>query len=516
MPLTLGDLVSQSELGLEMVVGPDSAFDRPVLGAHSIEIADPMRFLRADWVMLCNGLRLKNSPVEQRTLVAELQHGRITALGFGLGECFQRLPPALLEEARARDFPLFVIKGPTPFREIIGYVSQSNLDHGVYNLRRAMALQDELMNCLQDPAPDEAITRRLGELLQGSALLFSRTGEVQHAFGGASPADVWRLVASDSRTISEVEFDDGRAWLTPIIVEGRPHRWLALTAPEPGMSEPLVRRVVHTAQRLLELLITGRHSAATELRGAGERFLTRLLDDRAARIDAGTVARARTLGLPFEASVRVYAFRPCGPPPADDHGHRSTDVARERLERRLDWTQLPYLSIARGDVVAVLLEGELDDLEGIVADLAEQGHPFRVGVGSSATDLHRVRDSFRDSLLALDHAGRSPGPGAVRVEALGLAASIISDVPDEALARRVDAVLAPLKAHPALFETLVAYLKCDLDVGRTARALHLHANSLRYRLARIEQVLDVSLSHVPTIADLHLATVADAVVDRPD
>ena len=66
--------------------------------------------------------------------------------------------------------------------------------------------------------------------------------------------------------------------------------------------------------------------------------------------------------------------------------------------------------------------------------------------------------------------------------------------------------LAPLLSQPAYLRTLEAYLDHDLDVGRAARALHLHPNSLRYRLSRVEAVLGRSLRDLPTVVDLFLAT----------
>ena len=67
-----------------------------------------------------------------------------------------------------------------------------------------------------------------------------------------------------------------------------------------------------------------------------------------------------------------------------------------------------------------------------------------------------------------------------------------------------------LDAHPQLRETLVAYFEHDLDVPATAAALHLHPNSLRYRLSRLEELLGGSLKHPATIAELHIALMGDA------
>jgi DNA-binding PucR family transcriptional regulator len=40
----------------------------------------------------------------------------------------------------------------------------------------------------------------------------------------------------------------------------------------------------------------------------------------------------------------------------------------------------------------------------------------------------------------------------------------------------------------ALLETLRAYLDSDLDVARTADALYVHPNTVRYRLRRISEL----------------------------
>ena len=61
------------------------------------------------------------------------------------------------------------------------------------------------------------------------------------------------------------------------------------------------------------------------------------------------------------------------------------------------------------------------------------------------------------------------------------------------LRARGRALLAPLDGHDELRQTLLAYLAADLSVPRVAEHLFIHANTVRYRLSRIEQLLDASL-----------------------
>ena len=54
-------------------------------------------------------------------------------------------------------------------------------------------------------------------------------------------------------------------------------------------------------------------------------------------------------------------------------------------------------------------------------------------------------------------------------------------------------------------ETLEAYINHGCDLKATAKALFLHPNSLRYRLKKIEEVLERDLEDLETKVDLVVA-----------
>ncbi|MFN8185711.1 MAG: helix-turn-helix domain-containing protein [Gaiellales bacterium] len=130
------------------------------------------------------------------------------------------------------------------------------------------------------------------------------------------------------------------------------------------------------------------------------------------------------------------------------------------------------------------------------------GRPFRGGGRGALVSL-------RDSELALDHLRRSQGSRlgrTLRFEDFGLAEWLVASADQRALDDKAAVLLDPLRRHPELYRTLLVFVERDLDVPATARALHLHQNSLRYRLTRIEAILGRSLRDVSTIVDVHLAT----------
>jgi DNA-binding PucR family transcriptional regulator len=56
-----------------------------------------------------------------------------------------------------------------------------------------------------------------------------------------------------------------------------------------------------------------------------------------------------------------------------------------------------------------------------------------------------------------------------------------------------------------LVTTLQEFLDCSGSWSRTADALHLHVNTVRYRIERVEQLTDRDLSQLEDRVDVFLA-----------
>ncbi|MBI4320700.1 MAG: helix-turn-helix domain-containing protein [Chloroflexi bacterium] len=74
----------------------------------------------------------------------------------------------------------------------------------------------------------------------------------------------------------------------------------------------------------------------------------------------------------------------------------------------------------------------------------------------------------------------------------------------------VDRLVGPLVSYDrdhnaCLIETLESYLQNDCNLQKTARINFLHANTVKYRLQRIEELARVDLDEAETRLDLHLA-----------
>ncbi|GLY83228.1 PucR family transcriptional regulator [Actinoallomurus iriomotensis] len=79
--------------------------------------------------------------------------------------------------------------------------------------------------------------------------------------------------------------------------------------------------------------------------------------------------------------------------------------------------------------------------------------------------------------------------------------------PGEALTA-LACLLRPLEPKPELLQTLETYLQQDLDRRRTATALHVHPNTVDYRIRRITQLIGLSPARAADLPRINAALIA--------
>jgi hypothetical protein len=160
-----------------------------------------------------------------------------------------------------------------------------------------------------------------------------------------------------------------------------------------------------------------------------------------------------------------------------------------------------------GILADALLEAVRDPL---AAGLDDDGR-VTLGVSASVHSAEGLRGALEEARHARRVAAARPG----RVCAAGhqeLASHVLllPFVPDDVRRAFTARLLDPLRdydrRHRAeLIPTLEAFLDCDGSWTRCATRLHLHVNTLRYRVGRIEQLTSRDLSRLEDKLDFFLA-----------
>jgi sugar diacid utilization regulator/putative methionine-R-sulfoxide reductase with GAF domain len=325
--------------------------------------------------------------------------------------------------------------------------------------------------------------------------------------------------------------DDGLA-VTPVRAGGDNLGWLAVGADDGSGGSARLLAVEHGLTVVALDLIQERAAAETESRLRGG-LLQELLTGNLSQTDARRLARrAARLGYRVRSPIRVVVVEPYDGEAAQAlSGPTAHRRARRALEALLDSSRPGGLLVEQGTDFALLLPDDGHGLEAGEA-LAERARtavaaaagnvPVTAGVSADAggpEELSRLARQAREAI----RVGRAAGRGGAAVHSharLGVERLLLGVGRREDLTGFVEQWLGALERHERagraaapLIATLEALAAEGWNLRAAARRLHVHVNTLLYRITRIEELTGRRLDDTDARAALGLALTARRLVD---
>jgi PucR C-terminal helix-turn-helix domain len=354
----------------------------------------------------------------------------------------------------------------------------------------------------------EAAAEMVG-VLQSHVIAFEHLSEESHADivkGLDRTLTRWARFLATGEMPPEGDFDPLREWTRARASEGvrledllrsfgliHQLGWQLLRRhARPDESEVLVDLAGLLAEYLqrVSTVVTETYLAERELLVSEEERRTRSLLDRlcvAEPLDAEERELADRLGVLTDRTYSPFAVVIPESPP-----HRHAALAA-RL-RRAGWR----LAVTHSDCVAGLTWTPLQ-----LADLEEgPGVLLVIGEPTPRGELAAARE---DVALLVEFGRRAGLVGRISTED-HLLEILLARSPR--LSRRLrDKVLAPLEQdeHGELKRTLQVLVACRFDRTATSAALHIHRNTLAYRVGRIEEITGLDLGSPRDLACVYMA-----------
>jgi hypothetical protein len=223
------------------------------------------------------------------------------------------------------------------------------------------------------------------------------------------------------------------------------------------------------------------YASAAESRGSW--------DDRLEALVIDSIVRGSEIGDPLPSQLAALGWKATGPVTAvvgtaPDRPRAETLDAVHAATRRLG---LDTMAGVHGTRLVVVLGGA-HDASGAARALLPVFGAGPVVVGPTAGDVLAASAVTRAALSGLRAAPAWPAaPRPVSSEELLPERALAGD--EDATRELLEAVYRPLvKSGDVLVETLTTFLETGGALEATARALFVHANTVRYRLRRVAEV----------------------------
>ncbi|NBE54918.1 PucR family transcriptional regulator [Streptomyces boluensis] len=556
--MRLRALLETDALGLRLL-GGEEELDRTVRGVMTTDLRDPSRYLSGGELVL-TGLAWRKDAADSESFVRILAAAGVAGLGAGEAE-LGAVPDDLVAACVRHRLPLFAVNEQVAFATITEYVVRQVSGERAGDLAAVVDRHRRMMTSGPAGGGPDVVLDLLGSDLDLRAWVLSPAGRPIAGSSGAGnaplPAHVCAALAAEHLAASRT----GRRAPHRVTSHGATYSLFPVRSSGRGGGTAAARDVRETVLSDWLLAVEADAGDWPEERLDLLQGVTQLISVERDRRDAARTVRRRlaqevlelvqTGAAPAEIAARLRVAAPVLLPGLGAAPHWQVVVARVEWEggeieggpvAQSLLEEILVDPLAAGpepsDRIAVAHTGDeaiaLVPLPAVAADHdgAEPGlladslletvrDPLSAGLdgdgrltlGVSAS-VHSA-EGLRGALEEARHARRVAAARPGRVCAAGhqeLASHVLllPFVPDDVRRAFTARLLDPLRdydrRHRAeLIPTLEAFLDCDGSWTRCANRLHLHVNTLRYRVGRIEQLTGRDLSRLEDKLDFFLA-----------
>ncbi|MBB5082940.1 PucR family transcriptional regulator [Nonomuraea endophytica] len=496
--VSVGEVLGVSTLADARLIAGESGLGRIVQRLNVMEVPDILAWVKPHELLLTTGYPLRNTPQSLGRLVADLDERGLAALAIKLGRYVDELPGEMVEQADRLGFPLIILPNDVGFDDILNQVLTDILNRQAAVLARAEEAHRALVQVVLAGGGLNEVTAEVAALLDVAVAAVDGSGRVLAAAGPADHVSALReSIAREGPPPSAPADLPGTAGRTlasvPVVAGGHHHGRIIAYSPTGAIHDSDIGILERTAT-VAALVVTRQEAVnAVESKYRAD-FLRDVLTGRAGGAERIS-ARARAFGWDLERPVTVLVAE------LDPDGDERS--AQDRMVN--GWTAAVRRHDPRGAVagfsheVVAVVDAALDasrvakDAAAALADALPA--TFSTGTSRRCTAPATLPEAYSQALKAARVGRQLHGPGAVaQFDQLGVyrLLSLVNDT-DE-LHAFVRETLGPLAGdddaeNGDLRRTLQVLLETNLNVAETARRLHFHYNTLRYRIGKLERML---------------------------
>ncbi|QAA76518.1 MAG: hypothetical protein BIP78_0752 [Candidatus Bipolaricaulis sibiricus] len=544
MALTVREALTIAEpLRRAKVVAGKDGLDNVIRSVNVMEVPNILDWVHPGELLVTTLYPLRDNAAAVETLVPRLAEKGLAGLAVTPDSYIGELPPCMLDAADERRFPLIELPPRVSFIDIIQPLTSRILNLQANELRQSEATLRQFVDLVLGGGSYSDIAHVIAQVVGRPVTIVDRFRRVlgsgvvagkahEHAeflekdatgdvYLGANYAPVPRDVLPGGSTRRLVVPTSAG----PLVHLSRAIRVSSLDLGEiivwgelaPPLHSAEMVALEHGATVIALKMMETRSLSQVEQQFQNE-ILEGLLSERAAARDSARQLAAG-MGTQLEPPFWVVVVTPDLPSgtllAAAERVRQSGIDSSLHLARRYVRIAHPDASFWRhGSRLVVFLPqgGEhapragktlIDELHQVCLRIEQQNAPHTVSVGISGLtqDLADFRHAYQCAVQSIE-VGKVIHKRATsvvaRYEDLGLFRFISrTDLPG-GVGRFCEDVLGPLLERDRalgsqLVETLRVYLAENRNLGRAARALGIHYNTMRYRLSRIREVVGAAL-----------------------
>lgn len=509
-----------------------------------MEVPDIVNWLSPNEMLLTTAFAMKNDIKAQENLIVKLSEIGAAALCIKPGRFIDKIPEALIELSNKLNFPLIQISSEVPYVDIISEVLNEILNEKGFILQSISRVHDSLMNIVLMGGGLQEICNKLMELTGIPILILDKNCRI------ISLSSINKLSCSLSDEVKKIEKfkksnlsysepiiinDENPYIIIPIVIEQSLYGFLA------GKPNKIIENDLN-----IKLLQQGAIVAALEFikekntQEIKKRLMKDLISDMLyGNIDKDVlIERGKSFGWDFKNGRQVIALKV-------DRCKELKYSVEEIQKFRSFITDMVKITAESIDNKAIVTEKNGMDIIFIKPpieyvdnkkNLYDYSREFAlkvqrelylnienidlsIGIGRYDNDITEVHKSYQEAKKSLEMGLKIFGKGHVtHFDDIGIYKILLKVSDKDELFRFCLNLLKPLieydrENNTELQRTLEVYLKNNKKLSETAKELYIHRNTVRYRIDKIIDILNVDMEDGDILFNLYFSLKAFKILN---
>lgn len=486
-----------SDLGLELVTGEEE-LDRFVRWVVTTDMLEPSRYLSGGELVV-TGLQWRREPGDSEIFVSSLARAGVAGLAAGDAR-YGGAPPDVVEACRKHRIPLFRVPEHVAFAAVTEQITRNLSTGRAADLTAILDRHRQLVSGTGLGSVLELIERDLGM----RCWIMSSTGRL--VAGPPEPPVAATAAFLNARRLPQVLALDTTRYSLFAVDEHSTSRaadWF-LVFESDYTDWPEERRALAGELAAVVSLERARQDDRQSAEGRLAQELIELIVSDAKPTEI--ISRLELTGLgPAERYIAVAAA-------AEADSLRPGEL--RVLLREILYGRRPAAGVVDSEAIALIPAGPnvIDEINRAVQALEPGLGGRRLSVGvSGVVEGEGLRGAVEEARYARRlAAARNQPTSVVGHDELATHMLLLASVPDEVRRMFRLRLLDPLRNYDQdnrsdLVHTLETFLQASGSWTKSADLLHVHVNTLRYRIQRIEELTGRDLSRLEDRVDFFLA-----------
>lgn len=513
-----------------------SNLTQPLESVEITETPDVADFIPKNVMILTTAMIYKDDQEKLKPFIDSLKQAECTALGIKVGRFLDEISPEIVAYASAVDLPLIKIPSTQPLggllHEIVGYLRDSKTEQ----MSVAFDIQKRFSTLLMQDVDATRFIAEFAKILNAPIILLSPWQQViahsNYFYGNQKSAeffieqlskDHFQQLAQEKKIfrLQDERQENIQVAGFPIRVNDYFPYYLLVLSPE-QIPYPISEFAIDQAILVLTFMLFKNQKIAESFEHLKTDFLDRLLDTHQEALSKHQNwlelwKNYRLINSDYYQLAIVY-----GVTKPENETHIRYQQAEGQLIFQWLKEQLPEIlpdvalfKLKNQNKSILIFQSKKNDHLMILQNLAErlqQALPItiRFALGNAYENLEDLPNSYIEASSTLEASLHAQKPATVQLFHPKGLAGLFEKIGTEDVEYFCQQQLKEL-AYPTeptlqeLRKTLKVFLDFNCEITKTANALYLHRNTIKYRMNQCEKLLDTSIQKPETSLLLRVA-----------